>query len=222
MKEQEVEDIAKEQSGGALTREEILKRLTTEEIETRIFFTPMISSEEQVKSTAIDVRLGNQFILFKRTKYPILDVCETKQKDLSRNIGKYHEKVYVAFGERLILHPGQLVLGCTLEYIRLPCDLMAEVIGRSSWGRLGLIISAATLVHPGYAGVITLELANEGETPLALYPGVRISQLVFSKLLNCSKSAELSATRYLGSVEPMFSKLHEDPDLEILRKLRDQ
>lgn len=221
MEKKTTEDLVKKLSGGALTKEEILERLKTKNNDRRIFFTPIINTEQQVGSTAIDMRLGTQFILFKRTKYPIVDVCESDPEDLNWKIGKYQDKVSVTLGENLVLHPQQLVLGCTLEYIRLPNDLLAEVMGRSSWGRLGLIISAATLVHPGYAGVITLELANEGDTPIALYPGVRIAQLVFYKLVSCEKQeSKLCETKYLGSVEPSFSKLHEDKDLRIIRKIK--
>ncbi len=216
------EDQTNDMSGGALTKEEILRRLTTPEKNRKIFFTPMINTEQQVGATALDIRLGTQFIVFKRTKYPVVDVCESSQEDMNWKIGTYQEKVSVALGESLVLHPQQLVLGCTLEYVRLPNDLAAEVIGRSSWGRLGLIISAATLVHPGYAGVITLELANEGDTPIALYPGIRIAQLVFSKLSNCDMTEnKLCASRYAGSVEPSFSKLHEDKDLRIIRRIKE-
>lgn len=220
MNSEEISNLVKKVSGGVLTKSDILDRLKTEDKSKKVFFTPMISSEQQVGATAIDIRLGTQFILFKRSKYPILDVCEGETEDLTTNIGRYQERVFITLGEKLILHPQQLVLGCTLEYIRLPADLGAEVIGRSSWGRLGLIISAATLVHPGYAGVITLELANEGETPIALYPGIRIAQLVFLKLANCERKAELCKTRYLGSVEPSFSRLHEDKDLDTIKRLK--
>jgi dCTP deaminase len=207
-------------SGGALTKEEILERLKAPK-NRRIFFTPMINTDQQVGPTAIDIRLGTQFILFKRTKYPVVDVCDSEPEEMDWKIGTYHEKVSVALGESLVLHPQQLVLGCTLEYVRLPNDLAAEVIGRSSWGRLGLIISAATLVHPGYAGVITLELANEGDTPIALYPGIRIAQLVFTKLIGCdTKEHKLCVGKYAGSVEPSFSKLHEDKDIRIIRRIR--
>lgn len=221
MEKEKTKELVKKLSGGALTKEEILERLKTKDKDRRVFFTPIISTEQQVGSAAIDVRLGTQFILFKRTKYPIVDVCESDPEDFNWKIGKYQDKISVNLGENLVLHPQQLVLGSTLEYIRLPNDLVAEVIGRSSWGRLGLIISAATLVHPGYAGVITLELANEGDTPIALYPGIRIAQLVFYKLVGCEKQeSELRETKYLGSVEPSFSKLHEDKDLRIIRKIK--
>jgi dCTP deaminase len=205
---------------GALTQSEILDRLKTDVKEKKIFFTPMIKADEQVGSTALDMRLGSEFIIFKRTRFPLIDVCEGKKEELAWKIGRFQEKVFVPLGKRLILHPQQLVLGSTLEYVRLPGDLMAEVIGRSSWGRLGLIISAATLVHPGYTGVITLELANEGDTPLALYPGIRIAQLVFFRLTQLEGKNELLFSKYMASVEPSFSRLHEDPDLPAIRKIR--
>jgi len=221
MSDEGTTNIIKKLSGGALTKDEILERLKTKDKGCKIFFTPMIDIERQVSPTAIDIRLGTQFILFRRTKFPILDVCESAPEDLNWKIGRYQEKVFVTLGEKLVLHPQQLILGGSLEYIRLPNDLVAEVIGRSSWGRLGLVISAATLVHPSYAGVITLELANEGDTPIALYPGTRIAQLVLYKLLNCEKQdAKLYGTKYLGSVEPSFSRLHEDEDLGIIRKVK--
>ncbi|MHC3130306.1 MAG: dCTP deaminase [Candidatus Bathyarchaeota archaeon] len=181
----------------------------------------MIDIDQQLGASAIDVRLGTQFIVFKRTRYPILDVCEGNVKDLAWKIGRYQEKLYIPLGKKIILHPQQLVLGSTLEYVRIPNDLMAELIGRSSWGRLGLIISAATLIHACYAGVITLELANEGDTPIALYPGVRIAQLVFHKHTQPIKEGGLLQTKYIGSVEPLFSRLHEDDDLSIIRRIRE-
>jgi len=208
--------------GGVLTKAEVFQRLQTENKNQKIFFTPMINLDQQLGSPALDVRLGTQFIVFKRTRYPILDVCEGDPKDLTWKIGRYQERVYIPLGQKIILHPQQLVLGSTLEYIRLPSDLMSQLIGRSSWGRLGLIISAATLVHPCYTGVITLELANEGDTPVALYPDMRIAQLVFFKLTQPKKEEGLFHTKYIGSVEPLFSRLHEDKDLSIIRRIRNE
>lgn len=216
----ETEDQTVHRSSGVLTKEEILERLGTENNDLRLFFTPMIDQNSQVGPSTLDIRLGTQFIIFRRTMYPILDVCEDDEKTLDWKIGAYQEKIYKPLGQRLVLHPQQLVLGCTLEYIKLPSDLIAEVIGRSSWGRLGLIISAATVVHPCYAGVITLELANEGDTPLALYPGIRIAQLIFYKLARTEEKSSISSTKYTCSVEPSFSRLHKDEDLKAIRNLK--
>ena len=214
------EKVRENASSGALNGEEILERIKSNgNVEKRIFLVPVINAKEQVGFGALDLRLGTQFIIFKRTRYSLLDVCEDDYNELSSRIGQFQEKVYVPLGKKLILHPQQLVLGSTLEYIRMPKDLMAEVIGRSSWGRLGLIISAATLVHPGYAGVITLELANEGDTPIALYPGTRIAQLIFLKIRRLKIAKKLYSSKYAAAVEPAFSLLHEDPDLATIRAI---
>src|SRR5262245_18868742 len=84
---------------------------------------------------------------------------------------------YVRFGDKYILHPGSFVFGVTLEWLRLPGDLAAYVIGRSSWGRRGLIIATATGVHPGFKGCLTLALTNVGEIPIAIKPGMETCQL---------------------------------------------
>ena len=204
--------------GGILTEDEIQDRLTSKDWSRRIFITPFLG-KDQIGHASIDVRLGNNFIAFRRTKYATFDPMK-KSEEITSSIASFQEKIYIPLGKRLFLHPQQLVLGCTLEYIRLPNDLVAEVMGRSSWGRLGLILSAATLVHPGYAGVITLELANEGDVTLPLIPGVRIAQLVFkSTMLKERSKARVLKSRYLGSIEPTFSKIHEDDEMRALGQL---
>lgn len=89
------------------------------------------------------------------------------------------EDPYVPLGGSLIIHPHQFILAAILEYIRLPPDLMSYVIGRSTSGRLGLIVATAVGIQPGFAGTLTLELRNLGETPPTLYPGQAIGQLFF-------------------------------------------
>ncbi len=106
------------------------------------------------------------------------------------------------------MHPGQLVLGSTLEYVQLPRDLMAYVIGKSSWGRMGLVIATATKVDPGFKGCITLEIVNEGEIPLVLYPGLPIAQLVLHAVVD----GDAYAGGYSCAVGPEFPKFRaSDP-----------
>lgn len=202
-----------------LTKGDIEKRLREPNPVKRLFITPLIS-EEQLGEVSIDLRLGSVFIVFKRTKYSGLDLLEESMDQIESRIQEFQERVYVPLGEKLYLHPQQLVLGSTLEYIRVPNDLVAEVIGRSSWGRLGLILSAATLVHPGFAGVITLELANEDDVPIPLIPGLCITQLVLRKTNSEGKKAQKS--KYLGATEPTFSMLYKDKDLEPLRRIAEE
>jgi len=206
--------------GAILTREDIKNRLNESDSARKIFITPLLS-DKQIGNASIDVRLGNVFIVFRRTKYSGLELLEDPKEKLASRIEEFQERIYVPLGRKLFLHPQQLVLGCTLEYIRLPNDLVAEVVGRSSWGRLGLILSAATLVHPGFAGVITLELANQDDVPIPLVPGLRIAQLVIKKTtLKGKPTAALFKSKYLGATEPAFSLLYEDDDLDALKKVK--
>jgi dCTP deaminase len=202
-----------------LTKESIEKRLRERDLGKKLFITPLIS-DEQIGEVSIDLRLGNVFIVFKRTKYSGLDLLKQPKEQIESRIQEFQERVYVPLGEKIYLHPQQLVLGSTLEYIRIPTDLVAEVIGRSSWGRLGLILSAATLIHPGFAGVITLELANEDDVPIPLIPGLCITQLVLRKTDSKEKRGQKS--KYLGATEPAFSMLHKDKDLEPLRNIAEK
>lgn len=202
-----------------LTKGDIEKRLRETNPAKRLFITPLIR-EEQIGEVSIDLRLGNVFIVFKRTKYSGLDLLGDQRNQIEPRIQEFQERVYVPLGEKLYLHPQQLVLGSTLEYIRIPNDLVAEVIGRSSWGRLGLILSAATLVHPGFAGVITLELANADDVPIPLIPGLCITQIVLRK--TNSKGTKAQKSKYLGATEPTFSMLHKDKDLEPLRRIAEE
>jgi dCTP deaminase len=125
----------------------------------------------------------------------------------------------VKFGERIFIHPRELILGTTFEYIKLPSDIMAYITGRSTWGRLGLVIATATAIHPNYAGTITLELANLGDTPIPLCPGIRIAQLEFHKV---DFKAKKEWSTYQMSVEPTFSQVYNESDWDILRKIRDE
>lgn len=118
--------------------------------------------------------------------------------------------VRVEFGERFVLHPHQAVLGSTLEFIRLPRTLTGYVIGRSSWGRLDLVIATAIDVTWDFSGCLTLELVNVGEIPIGLYPGVRIAQLALHTSMAEPDAEATRRSRYRFSLEPEFSKIHLD------------
>jgi dCTP deaminase len=106
------------------------------------------------------------------------------------------------------------VLGATLEYISLPEDLGASVEGRSSWGRVGLIIATACSIAPGFKGCITLELVNNGDVPLVVYPGLKIAQLVLYRAENAGKYLSPGA-KYDCPTGPQFSRIHMDKDIEL-------
>jgi len=141
---------------------------------------------------------------------------------LKGNINSYQEKVSIKYNDRIMLHPNQFILGSTLEYVKLPEDVIAYIIGRSSWGRLGLIIATATLINPGFAGVITLELTNVGEVPISLFPGLRIAQISFHKCDFYHKTEWTDPGKYFGSTGPSFSQIYKDRDLALLEREIDQ
>src|SRR5207244_4030322 len=116
--------------------------------------------------------------------------------------------------EPLILHPGELVLGQTLEWVELPDDLVARLEGKSSLGRLGLLIhSTAGYVDPGWKGNLTLELSNVANLPIALYYGMRIGQISFFRMSSAVERPYGSAglgSKYQGQKEPTASAFHRD------------
>jgi dCTP deaminase len=157
--------------GGVLGKKEVWQYLR----EGRLTLVPLLDAEEQLDEAAIDVRLGNEFIATRHTRLQALDPSD---QQTGTQIAEFQTKLYVPFGRPYVLHPRQFVLGSTLEYIALPDDLTGLVVGRSSWGRLGLIIATAIKVDPGFKGTLTLELVNLGNTPILLYPCSRIAQLM--------------------------------------------
>ena len=128
-----------------------------------------------VQPSSIDVRMDKWFRLFDNHKYPVIDPAQD-QPELTRLIE-------VDPAEGFVLHPGEFVLGSTLETITLPDDLAARVEGKSSLGRLGLLTHAtAGFVDPGFSGHVTLELSNVATLPIRLWPGMKVGQLCFFRL----------------------------------------
>lgn len=169
--------------------------------------TPLLN-KAQVGASSIDVRLGNEFLMIRKTRLPSIAL-----EDRSRiwaELHRYQSRIRIRYGEAVVLHPGQLVLGATLEYLRMPPNVAAYVIGRSSWGRMGLVIATATAVGPEYCGSPTLEIVNLGEVPLSIYPGVRIAQLVFHD--GKGEGAYTGGFNY--ATGPGFSRICEDSELE--------
>ena len=181
----------------------------------RIVITPMISRKKQINKGVVDLRLGTEFILTKKTRFSNLDIND---EDLVSNIMKYQEKVSINIKDSIVLHPNQFILGSTLEYIKLPEDIIGYIIGRSSWGRLGLIIATATLINPGFAGVITLELTNVGEVPINLYPGLRMAQISFHICKFSNQDREKELGKYFGATSPSFSEVYKDYDRRLIEK----
>lgn len=163
---------------GVLSKPEILAMLRRPGLGERLVVTPLLDAEEVVSPSSIDVRLGNQFLIFQRESFPLLDVGASSSDG---SLERYQERRILPYRRKFVLHPRQLVIGSTLEYVQMPPGLMAYVVGLSTWGRMGLIIATATKVDAGFRGCVTLEIINEGEVPLVLYPGLPIAQLVLHR-----------------------------------------
>ncbi len=180
-----------------------------------LIITPILS-EKQIGEASIDVRLGNQFIVFKTHRFGIFEAVGMSLSPFQPR--RIQERQIIAFGERLVLHPGVLVLACTFEYVWIPGDLECQVEGRSSWARLGLQVATASTVEPGFKGVITLELSNVATVPLTLMPGIRIAQLVFRKVGPPVEKPYTENRKYVCPIGPEFSRLHEDYDWNAFKK----
>lgn len=168
----------------------------------RLAITPLLDFDAQIPrgGCSVDVRLGQRFRVPRRTKLDSLDHLSLTHRSA---IERYQDDYHVLLGDYFVLHPQQFILGETLEWIHLPSNLAAYVIGRSSWGRDGLIIATATGVHPRYSGILTLEITNVGEIPLRLYPGspLRNSSFMRSSAVKKAESS-LRSQAQLGQAVP--------------------
>jgi len=184
----------------------------------RISITPILDWDRQAKSgnCSIDVRLGQKFRVPRRAELEKLDHVSPEHED---KIGLYKDDHYVPIGDRFVSHPRQFVLGETLEWVHLPRGFAAYVIGRSSWGRDGLVIATATGVHAGYSGILTLEITNLGEIPIFLWPGLTIAQLFIHRVEHGGAECNFHRSTYSGSTFPASGSA-AGPDKEIIRELR--
>lgn len=172
-----------------------------------IKITPSPDLETQLGSCSIDLRLGNEFRVFEHSRYAYIDPFK---KEISEEITK---KMLIKKSEAFIIQPGDFVLAKTVEYLEVPDNLTGRLEGRSSIGRLGVVIhSTAAHIECGFRGSIVLELANMGKMPVALYPNMRICSVSFEQL---SSPAEVpyykkKSAKYIGQKGPDESKIHEE------------
>jgi dCTP deaminase len=158
-----------------------------------------------VQPSSVDLRVGQGFRVFVNHRYGQIDPRHP-QTDLTQ---------LVETGEDpFMLHPGEFVLGSTLERVKLGNDVVARLEGKSSLGRLGLLIhSTAGFIDPGFEGHITLELSNVATLPIAIYPGMKIGQISFYRMTTEADlpygSPELGS-KYQGQTGPTASRSHRD------------
>ena len=171
-----------------------------------------LKDEQQIQPSSVDMRLGDEFKVFKVIRKPYIDPRDEE------DIAEYMESSTVPEGEAFIIHPNEFALATTQEYVKVPDDLVARVEGRSSMGRLGVTMHVtAGYVDPGFEGRITLEISNIGAMPVALYPGQRVCQLVFETM---TTPAELPYghpkrnSKYMKQLKPESSRVKLDYELK--------
>jgi dCTP deaminase len=162
--------------------------------------------EACVQPSSVDLHVDRRFRVFANSRYPFIDV-RREMPDLT-------ELVEVPEDEAFILHPGEFVLGSTAERVALPNDTVARLEGKSSLGRLGLLIhSTAGYVDPGWDGYLTLELSNVANLPITIYPGMKIGQISFFRLstpAGVPYGSEGSRGKYQGQRGPTPSRFFEE------------
>lgn len=155
--------------------------------------------------SSLDLRLGNTFRIFNLSNLSVIDPFKKESQTTT--------KVEIPDGKAFILHPNEFVLAVTKEKVELPADLSARLEGRSSLGRLGIIIhSTAGSVNAGFKGRLTLELANMGKIPVMLYPNMRICALVFEQLSSPSERPyfQRKDAKYLNQESCQESKIFQE------------
>lgn len=166
----------------------------------RIVIEPMLDGA--IQPSSVDLRIDRYFRVFRNDTTPFIDPKEP-QEDLT-------ELVEVKDGNAFILHPGEFVLGSTLERVALPDDIVGRLEGKSSLGRLGLLIhSTAGFVDAGWDGHLTLELSNVANLPIALYPGMKIGQISFLRMTTAAEhpyGSTETGSKYQGQRGPTPSR----------------
>jgi dCTP deaminase len=193
---------------------EILRRLS----EGDLTIEPLDDPDLQVQPASVDLRLGREFLEFQHANIPCI------HPNSEQEVEEYVDETVVEEGGEYILHPGDFVLGTTHERVEIPPDIIAHVQGRSSMGRLAVVIHAtAGIIDPGYRGQVTLELSNLGTAPVALTPGMRISQVIFTELTSAAErpyGAE-RGSKYQDQSGPQASRIQGDREFEGDRPARE-
>ena len=165
---------------------------------------------EQVHASSVDMRLGRIFKVYKHSRVTILDPNHLPNGDLVDTIELDAEQAF-------IVQPGEFVLGVKMEKVKISNNVVARVEGRSSLGRLGLLIHAtAGFVDAGFEGTITLEISNVNRLPIAIYPGQRICQLAFEEMKSPAlvPYGDKKCSKYQGQVLPEESRVFMDPEFK--------
>lgn len=170
---------------------------------------PVALERMHIHASSMDLHLGSTFKLYEHSRFAVLDPM--KPETFAGNM----RTITVPDNEPFMVQPGEFVLGVTRERITVPDDLVVRVEGRSSLGRLGIIVhSTAGFVDPGFSGTITLEISNLNRLPVALYPGMRVCQLAFEQMSSPAETPYHMKphSKYQNQVLPEESRLVADPE----------
>jgi dCTP deaminase len=170
-----------------------------------LVITPIIDRQSAFDADSVDLRLGCHFLLPK-SQEPVF--CPDEKSSTS-----LHDQIHVPWGEYLVVPAHQTVLGATLEFVKLPYDVSGEILTKSSVARTFILIETAPWIHPLYRGCLTLEIANVSNTPVLLYPGRLIGQLILMRVEGADKEAKLDTT-YFGPTRPEAPKF-KNPAAEL-------
>ena len=178
-----------------LSRSKILQRLRYSVGNKRsLVITPLLDADDSLDLDSVDLRLGSHFLLPRSVQQPFF--CPDRSSAASQHI-----PMHVPFGDYLVVPAHQTVLGSTLEFIKMPLDVCGEVLTKSSIARTFTVVETAPWIHPGYRGCLTLEIANVSNTPVLLYPGRKICQLILMGVDGADMTALPNRT-YFGPVYP--------------------
>lgn len=161
---------------GVLNKSQIRDLISVTDYAKKLLITPLLT-EDQIGPASVDIRLGSSIIVPRRTfvgTHDVTDFHKVRQVE-----GRLYDRIRLKYHSEFVLHPNQVILAATLEYLSLPYSVYCQVASRSSWGRLGLVVATAAIVQPGFKGCLTLELVNLSDSPMTLYPGLLVGQLVF-------------------------------------------
>lgn len=183
----------------------------------KIKIDPSPNFDDQLGSCSIDFHLGKTFKIFNHSKYPYID---PRSPDLTSELMK---DITVTDGEAFIMRPGEFCLATTVENLKLSDDLLGRLEGRSSLGRIGIIVhSTAARFDPGWDGTPVLELGNIGVLPVALYPGMKICSFTFEELSSPSENPYVKRrnAKYTNQKSPEASRISEEMGKQETRYIR--
>lgn len=195
---------------GLLVKEEILKLLESKEL----IIEPILE-QSQIGEISIDLRVGTDFLAIQQGRNAFIDT--TSNEIETRPIKSHYTQTRRKVGEYFLFHPNQPILFSTLEYLKLPPNVYADLNLRSSYSRLGLTLS--TIIQPGYCGCASIEITNRGNTPIRIVSGARMVQIRFYKLDSDLKYFG-KKRKYTCQVRPVPSKANEDEDLTSLKIMK--